>query len=88
MEKQKLVEWENPRKIELEQHRSVLTLGHFLSDNNGDFILRQRETENVINLRAKKETIGAELEGMVRTFLVSSRVASLLCISRKLKLMI
>merc|ERR1719471_1420341 len=47
MEKQKLVEWENSRKIELEQHR-------------------QRETENVINLRAKKETIGNEL-GSIKT---------------------
>ena len=29
MEKQKLVEWENSRKIELEQHRSVVvTLCH------------------------------------------------------------
>ena len=43
MEKQKLMEWENSRKIELEQHRS-------------------RETENVIQLRAKKETIGTEFE--------------------------
>ena len=43
MEKQKLLEWENSRKIELEQHRS-------------------RETENVISLRAKKETIGIEFE--------------------------
>ena len=46
MEKQKLLEWENSRKIELEQHR-------------------QRETENVINLRAKRETIGAEFEAIV-----------------------
>ena len=46
MEKQKLVEWENSRKIELEQHR-------------------QRETENVINLRAKKQTIGGELELLI-----------------------
>merc|ERR1711879_556114 len=45
MEKQKLVEWENSRKIELEQHR-------------------QRETENVIKLRAKKETIGSEFEAI------------------------
>merc|ERR1719471_282798 len=45
MEKQKLVEWENSRKIELEQHR-------------------QRETENVINLRAKKETIQTQSEAI------------------------
>ena len=88
MEKQKLVEWENTRKIELEQHRSVLTLGHFLSDNNGDFILRQRETENVINLRAKKETIGAELENMVGFCYVSFRRFLNSVLFRKLKLMI
>ena len=45
MEKQKLLEWENSRKIELEQHR-------------------QRETENVINLRAKKETIQTQSEAI------------------------
>ena len=33
MEKQKLVEWENSRKIELEQHRSVATLGWTLSSH-------------------------------------------------------
>ena len=64
MEKQKLVEWENSRKIELEQHRSVITLG-WSQSCNALLISRQRETENVINLRAKKETIGAELENMV-----------------------
>lgn len=34
---------------------------------------RQRETENVINLRAKKETIGTELETMVSFCSVSFR---------------
>ena len=62
MEKQKLVEWENSRKIELEQHRWDPLLSRALSSN---IFSRQRETENVINLRAKKETIGAELENMV-----------------------
>ena len=50
MEKQKLIEWENSRKIELEQHR-------------------QRETENVIQLRAKKESIGTEAEAIVSNFI-------------------
>ena len=31
-------------------------------------IFRQRETENVIKLRAKKETIGSEFEAIVSAF--------------------
>ena len=63
MEKQKLLEWENSRKIELEQHR-------------------QRETENVINLRAKKESIGAEFEAIVSKNNLSSKTRLKVIVSR------
>ena len=36
-------------------------------------IFRQRETENVIKLRAKKETIGSEFETIVSVFVYISK---------------
>ena len=67
MEKQKLLEWENSRKIELEQHR-CWTQKKEISWWILIFLFRQRETEKVINLRAKKETIGSEFEAIVSVY--------------------